>query len=103
MELVVEALLTDLEPANPLIFEIERGHIGSTRVEISSYTEETPTVVAVLTWDGINAGNREQLPRPMRSLRNRSWVRHQMNTSLSGSSTSGTTVQVFGAALRMRP
>ncbi len=57
VELVVEALLTDLEPANPLTFEIERGHIGSTQVEISSYTEETPTVVAVLTWDGINAGN----------------------------------------------
>jgi len=56
VELVVEALLTDLEPANPLTFEIERGHIGSTQVEISSYTEETPTVVAVLTWDGINAG-----------------------------------------------
>jgi hypothetical protein len=56
VELVVEALLTDLEPANPLTFEIERGYIGSTQVEISSYTEETPTVVAVLTWDGINAG-----------------------------------------------
>ena len=58
MELVVEALLTDLEPANPLTFEIERGHIGSTQVEISSYPEETPTVVAVLTWDGINSGER---------------------------------------------
>lgn len=56
VELVVEALLTDLELANPLTFEIERGHIGSTQVEISSYTEETPTVVAILTWDGINAG-----------------------------------------------
>ena len=57
VELVVEALLTDLEPANPLTFEIERGYIGSTQVEISSYTEETPTVVAVLTWDGIKTGN----------------------------------------------
>ena len=58
VELVVEALLTDLEPANPLTFEIERGHIGSTQVEISSYTEETPTVAAVLTWDGIKAGEK---------------------------------------------
>ncbi len=58
VELVVEALLTDLEPANPLIFEIERGHIGSTQVEISSYPEETPSVVTVLTWDGINSGER---------------------------------------------
>lgn len=54
VELVVEALLTDLKPANPLTFEIDRGHIGSTQVEISSYTGETPAVVAVLTWDGIN-------------------------------------------------
>jgi hypothetical protein len=56
VELVAEALVTDLEPANPLRFEIDRGHIGSTQVEISSYLEETPTVVAVLTWDGIKAG-----------------------------------------------
>lgn len=56
VELVAEALLTDLETANPLIFEIERGHIGSTQVEISSYLEKTPIVVAILTWDGINAG-----------------------------------------------
>ena len=58
VELVAEAFLTDLEPAKSLHFEIERGHIGSTKVEISSYSEETPTVVAVLTWDGINAGER---------------------------------------------
>jgi hypothetical protein len=58
VELVVEALLTDLEPANPLRFEIDRGHIGSTQVEISSYSEETPTVAAILTWDSISAGER---------------------------------------------
>jgi hypothetical protein len=58
VELVVEALLTDLEIANPLTFEIERGHIGSTQVEISNYTEETPTVAAVLTWDSIKAGEK---------------------------------------------
>jgi hypothetical protein len=58
VELVAEAFLTDLEPANPLRFEIDRGHIGSTQVEISSYSEETPIVVAILTWDGINVGER---------------------------------------------
>lgn len=58
VELVAEALITDLDPANPLQFEIERGHIGSTQVEISSYPEGTPSVVAVLTWDGINSGER---------------------------------------------
>jgi hypothetical protein len=56
VELVVEALLTDLEQANPLTFEIDRGHIGTTQVEISSYSGETLTVVAILTWDGIQSG-----------------------------------------------
>jgi len=58
VELVVEALLTDLEQANSLTFEIERGHIGTTRVDISSYSEEAPTVVAILTWDGIQPGEK---------------------------------------------
>ena len=57
VELVAEVFLTDLGKS-PLVFEIERGHIGSTQVEISSYAEDTPTVVAVLTWDGISAGSR---------------------------------------------
>jgi hypothetical protein len=58
VELVAEANLTNLESASSLVFEIDRGHIGSTQVEISSYSEVTPTVVAVLTWDGINASER---------------------------------------------
>ena len=58
MELVIEALLTGLEQANSLTFEIERGHIGTTRVEIYSYSEEVPTVVATLIWDGIQPGEK---------------------------------------------
>ncbi len=57
VELVAELLLTNLGKS-PLVFEIERGYIGSTRVEISCYKEDTPTTVAVLTWDGIGAGPR---------------------------------------------
>ncbi|HNS52515.1 MAG TPA: hypothetical protein PKO09_15215 [Anaerolineae bacterium] len=56
VELVAEALLAEIEAAKPLLFEIGRGHIGSTRVEISSYPEATPSAVAVLTWDGIEPG-----------------------------------------------
>ena len=58
VELVVEALLTGLEQANSLTYEIERGHIGTTRVDIYSYSEEAPTVVAILTWDGIQPGEK---------------------------------------------
>ena len=58
VELIAEAFLTDLDPRAPLVFEIERGHIGSTQVEISSYQEGTPRVIAILTWDGISSGGR---------------------------------------------
>jgi len=58
VELVAEAYLSELDAASPIVFEIERGHIGSTRVEISSYAEVTPTLVAVLNWDGVSAGER---------------------------------------------
>jgi hypothetical protein len=58
VDLVAELQLAEIDPSSPILFEIERGHIGSTQVEISSYAEETPTVIAVLTWDGISAGER---------------------------------------------
>ena len=58
VELIADAFFTELDPKGPLLFEIERGHIGSTQVEISSCQDEIPRVVAVLTWDGISSGPR---------------------------------------------
>ncbi len=58
VELIADAFLTELDPQGPLVFEIERGHIGSTQVEISSYQDGTPRVVAVLAWGGISSGPR---------------------------------------------
>ena len=58
IELVADAFFTELDPEGMLEFEIERGHIGSTQVEISSYQDEIPRVIAVLTWDGISSGPR---------------------------------------------
>jgi hypothetical protein len=58
VELVVEALITGLEPEGTLVFEIERGHIGSTQVDVSSYQDEAPRVIAVLTWDGMTPSGR---------------------------------------------
>jgi hypothetical protein len=58
IELVADAVFTELDPEGALEFEIERGHIGSTQVEISSCQGEIPRVVAVLTWDGIRSGPR---------------------------------------------
>jgi|GEM_PF-5527421 len=58
VELVVEVLIAGLEPEGKLVFGIDRGQIGSTQVEISSYQDGTPRVIAVLTWDGISSGGR---------------------------------------------
>ncbi len=58
IELIADAFFTELDPKGMLVFEIERGHIGSTQVEISSYQDEAPRVIAVLTWDGISSGSR---------------------------------------------
>lgn len=55
VELTAEVFLSGLSPAEVLVFEIERGHIGSTQVEIMNYLDEIPSQVAVLTWDGIAA------------------------------------------------
>ena len=41
VDLVVEALITGLERGGTLVFEIERGHIGSTEVEIASHQDES--------------------------------------------------------------
>jgi len=56
--LVVKVLITGIEPRSKVVFEIERGHIGSTQVEIQSNQGEAPRVIAVLTWDGISSGAR---------------------------------------------
>jgi glycoprotein endo-alpha-1,2-mannosidase len=58
VEMVVDVLVTGTEKGKPLVFEIERGHLGSTRVELSSYRGATPVVVATFVWDGIASGDR---------------------------------------------
>jgi len=58
VEIVVEARLAGLDPATPLTLEIERGHIGTTRVDIFSYYREPATIVASFTWDGIQPGGK---------------------------------------------
>ena len=58
IELVADAFFTELDPPGPLVFEIERGHIGSTQIELSIYRDGTPRVIADFTWDGISSGER---------------------------------------------
>jgi len=58
VEMVVDILLIGTEGSELLVFEIERGHVGSTQVEISSYRGTEPVVVASFVWGGIAPGER---------------------------------------------
>jgi hypothetical protein len=58
VEMVVDILLTNVTDGVPLLFEIERGHLGSTQVELSSYAGSEPVVVQTFVWDEIAAGER---------------------------------------------
>ncbi|MBN1977923.1 MAG: hypothetical protein JW918_11015 [Anaerolineae bacterium] len=58
VEMVVDVLFANCESGGTLVFEIERGHLGSTRVELSNYLGATPVVVGTFVWDGINPGER---------------------------------------------
>jgi hypothetical protein len=50
-----EGLLANLDPNKPLVFEVERGNIGTTQVEIFHYEEGTPIRTTIFTWDGIKS------------------------------------------------
>ncbi|NIS80856.1 MAG: hypothetical protein GTO14_11750 [Anaerolineales bacterium] len=58
VELIVDVFITELDPQGALVFEIERGHLGSTQVELSIYRDEIPREIAVLSWDGIKPSGR---------------------------------------------
>jgi hypothetical protein len=58
VEMIVDILVNDAEEGGMLDFEIERGHLGSTQVELSNYQGAEPVVVETLVWDGIAPGER---------------------------------------------
>jgi hypothetical protein len=58
VEMVVDILLTKATGDKPLLFEIERGHLGATQAELSRYVDGEPVVAETLNWGGIAAGER---------------------------------------------
>jgi glycosidase len=53
VQMVVEALFSDWESGGTVVFEIDRGHIGFTRVELSRLVDDEWVVVRTLRWEGI--------------------------------------------------
>lgn len=61
VELVLEVYFAELERGATLVFEIERGHIGSSKVEIQQVLEEGPRTITQFSWDGAQtAGSNSQ-------------------------------------------
>ncbi len=95
VELVAEALLAHLDPKEPLIFEIERGKIGETRVEILRFENENPYYVTTLSWEGVktsglNTQHYEVSPQPfLGSNPNEYIVISQLNFWYYGSGPGG--------------
>jgi hypothetical protein len=58
VEMVTDILLTEVQDGESLVFEIERGHLGTTQVELFNYLGAEPVFVHTLVWDGINPGQR---------------------------------------------
>ena len=53
---VVDMLLVDLSTDESIVFEIDRGHLGFTRVVVSILARETWVVIDDFVWDGIVPG-----------------------------------------------
>ena len=53
VELVADLSITEDILGGDLVFEIDRGHIGATTVEISNFACGQPGVVETLTWEGV--------------------------------------------------
>jgi hypothetical protein len=58
VEMVVDLLLTDADAEDTLVFTIERGHLGYTRVEVFNFLGADPVAVEAFVWSGINVDER---------------------------------------------
>jgi len=58
VEMVVDILLSGVGENERLEFAIERGHLGSTLVELFNYQGEEPVLIKAFKWEGIAPGPR---------------------------------------------
>jgi len=59
--MTVDVLLADWEAGGTLSFGIGRGHLGSTKVELSKCSGSECEVAGTFTWAGIRAEARNEL------------------------------------------
>ncbi len=54
VEMLVELLFAIPEDSTALVFEIDRGHLGTTRAEVADCSGAEPVVIETFVWGGIN-------------------------------------------------
>jgi hypothetical protein len=54
VDMEASGLISNLDPAAPILVEIDRGHIGATQVEIYRTLEDSPSQVTTLNYAGIS-------------------------------------------------
>ncbi len=58
VQVVLDVLLSDLDLDGTIVFAIERGHLGSTQVELSNFLGAEPLLVDTFIWAGIASDER---------------------------------------------
>lgn len=58
VEMTFDILFTGWESGETVVFNIERGHLGSTQVELFKYVGSELSLAKTLVWSGINADER---------------------------------------------
>ncbi len=57
VELIADMSFTNIDPDGALVFEIERGHLGWTEVEVMNYLGTEPVAAGAFVWDKIAPTN----------------------------------------------
>jgi hypothetical protein len=72
IELIADISLTNMDPDETVVFEIDRGYQGSTEVELMNYLGTEPVAVDTFVWDQIKPGpaNTSRFEIPAASLTN---------------------------------
>ena len=65
VEIVADVLVSGWESGGTLVFEIERGHLGWTQVELLQLVEGEPVLVETFAWGGITSGERNAATFPI--------------------------------------
>jgi len=60
VEMVCDIMIAEWDPETLIEFVIERGHLGSTQVELQRFEEGQPVTTQVLDWGGISGGERNE-------------------------------------------